>query len=193
MAKYANSTQEFYEGLGFIYMELINFVKGEAELESELDKVFFMLKNMSTLKKLPRILNSGVFQRFFQLASYAKLTKEERYMYDISLKRKWDAEAVRQAQEEDRQALLAKQQALEAQRQALEEKQRALEEAHVLNLTQAKKEALAEGLAEGERKRAIESARKMKNDGLPIEQIIRFTELSAEELRRTLRSKVEKL
>ncbi|GGH27815.1 hypothetical protein FAZ19_19290 [Sphingobacterium alkalisoli] len=174
-------------------MELINFVKGEAELESELDKVFFMLKNMSTLKKLPRILNSGVFQRFFQLASYAKLTKEERYMYDISLKRKWDAEAVRQAQEEDRQALLAKQQALEAQRQALEEKQRALEEAHVLNLTQAKKEALAEGLAEGERKRAIESARKMKNDGLPIEQIIRFTELSAEELRRTLRSKVEKL
>ncbi|TJY62599.1 hypothetical protein FAZ19_19190 [Sphingobacterium alkalisoli] len=175
IAKYANSTQEFYEGLGFIYMELINFVKGEAELESELDKVFFMLKNMSTLKKLPRKLNSGVFQRFFQLASYAKLTKEERYMYDISLKRKWDAEAVRQAQEEDRQAL-------EVQRQALEEKQRALEEAHVLNLAQAKKEALAEGLAEGERKRAIESARTMKKDGLPLEQIIRFTELSAEEI-----------
>ncbi|TJZ53319.1 hypothetical protein FAZ15_18395 [Sphingobacterium olei] len=151
IAKYANSTQEFYEGLGFIYMELINFVKGEAELESELDKVFFMLKNMSRLKKLPRILNSGVFQRFFQLASYAKLTKEERYMYDISLKRKWDAEAVRQAHEEDRQELLAKQQALEVQRQALEaerqaleqskqalqQKQQALEEAHASNLVQA--------------------------------------------------------
>ncbi|GGH27486.1 hypothetical protein FAZ19_19030 [Sphingobacterium alkalisoli] len=187
-----DSGEIFYEGLGFIYMELINFVKGEAELESELDKVFFMLKNMSRLKKLPRILNSGVFQRFFQLASYAKLTKEERYMYDISLKRKWDAEAVRQAQEEDRQELLTKQQALEAQRQALEagrqaleqskqaleQKQQELEEAHVLNLAQAKKEALSEG----ERKKAIESARTMKNDGLPLEQIIRFTELSAEDI-----------
>ncbi|MQP29543.1 hypothetical protein GEO21_18795 [Sphingobacterium faecium] len=65
---------------------MINFVKSEAEVEDELDKVFFMLKNMSTLKTLPRIMNSTVFQRFFQLASYAKLTKEERTMYDIRSK-----------------------------------------------------------------------------------------------------------
>jgi len=117
-------------------------------------------------------------------------------MYDISLKRKWDAEAVRQAQEEDRQELLAKQQALEAQRQALEaerqaleqskqaleQKQQEFEEAHASNLVQAQKEALSEALAEGERKKAIESARVMKKDGLPIEQIIRFTELSAEDI-----------
>ncbi|WP_394366100.1 PD-(D/E)XK nuclease family transposase [Sphingobacterium faecium] len=64
---------------------MINFVKSEAEVEDELDKVFFMLKNMSTLKTLPRIMNSEVFQRFFQLASYAKLTKEERTMYDIRI------------------------------------------------------------------------------------------------------------
>ena len=44
-------------------------------------------------------MNLAVFQRFFHLASYAKLTKEERTMYDISLKRKWDAEAVRMYQE----------------------------------------------------------------------------------------------
>ncbi|MEN5231577.1 hypothetical protein [Sphingobacterium faecium] len=62
------------------------FVKSEAEVEDELDKVFFMLKNMSTLKTLPRIMKSAVFQRFFQLASYAKLTKEERTMYDIRSK-----------------------------------------------------------------------------------------------------------
>ncbi|WP_430981129.1 PD-(D/E)XK nuclease family transposase [Sphingobacterium faecium] len=72
--------------MGFIYLEIINFVKSEAEVEDELDKVFFMLKNMSTLRTLPRIMNSAVFQRFFQLASYAKLTKEERTMYDIRSK-----------------------------------------------------------------------------------------------------------
>ncbi|WP_231577865.1 Rpn family recombination-promoting nuclease/putative transposase, partial [Sphingobacterium sp. IITKGP-BTPF85] len=56
------------------------------EVEDELDKVFYMLKNISTLKTLPRIMKSAVFQRFFQLASYAKLTKEERTMYDIRSK-----------------------------------------------------------------------------------------------------------
>ncbi|WP_293929437.1 hypothetical protein [Sphingobacterium sp. UBA6320] len=64
---------------------MIFFVKSEAEVEAELDKVFFMLKNMSMLKTFPRIMNSEVFQRFFQLASYAKLTKEERTMYDIRI------------------------------------------------------------------------------------------------------------
>lgn len=96
-----DSGEIFYEGLGFIYLELINFEKSAAESKTDLDKVFFMLKNMSSLKTLPRILNSEVFRRFFQLAKYAKLTKEEQRMYDISLKRKWDAEAVRLFREEE--------------------------------------------------------------------------------------------
>ncbi|MEN5380821.1 PD-(D/E)XK nuclease family transposase, partial [Sphingobacterium kitahiroshimense] len=32
-----DSGQIFYEGLGFIYLEIINFVKSEAEVEDELD------------------------------------------------------------------------------------------------------------------------------------------------------------
>lgn len=53
-----------------------------------------MLKNMAILKTLPRCMNSVIFQALFQLVSYPKLTKEERTIYDIPSKRKWDAEAV---------------------------------------------------------------------------------------------------
>ena len=115
---------------------------------------------MSTLKTLPRIMNSEVFQRFFQLASYAKLTKEERTMYDISLKRKWDAEAVRMYQQE--------------QVEGLEEQ---LKEAKKASIT-----AKEEGLAEGEHRKAIETALRFKEMGLPVEQIAKGTGLSIEEI-----------
>jgi predicted transposase/invertase (TIGR01784 family) len=119
---------------------------------------------MSTLKTLPRIMNSAVFQRFFQLASYAKLTKEERTMYDISLKRKWDAEAVRMYQE-----------GLEKQlKEAIREAKKAEKE--------AKAKGKAEGLAEGEHKKAIETALRFKEMGLPVEQIAKGTGLSIEEI-----------
>ncbi|WP_169305764.1 Rpn family recombination-promoting nuclease/putative transposase [Sphingobacterium alkalisoli] len=192
-----DSGEIFYEGLGFIYMELINFVKGEGELESDLDKVFFMLKNMSRLKTLPRILNSDVFQRFFQLARYAKLTKEERHMYDISLKRKWDAEAVRQAQEEQRQALEEDRQALEEQRQALLVKQEALEQSKQAledkqqvvdkkqQIVDKKERALEEALVEAESKayaERLETARKMLSKGYDKFDICELLGLSAEEV-----------
>ncbi|MEN5231585.1 PD-(D/E)XK nuclease family transposase [Sphingobacterium faecium] len=157
--------------MGFIYLEIINFVKSEAEVEDELDKVFFMLKNMSTLKTLPRIMNSTVFQRFFQLANYAKLTKEERTMYDISLKRKWDAEAVRMYQE-----------GLEKQlKEAIREAKKAEKEAKRVSIT-AKAEGKAEGLAEGEYKKAIETALNLTKLGLSVEQIAEATGLSIEEI-----------
>ena len=154
---------------------MINFVKSEAEVEDELDKVFFMLKNMSTLKTLPRIMNSTVFQRFFQLASYAKLTKEERTMYDISLKRKWDAEAVRMYQQEQQKRL----EGLEKQlKEAIREAKKAEKEAKA----KGKAEGLAEGLAEGEHKKSIETALNFKKMGLPIADIAMGTGLSIEEI-----------
>ncbi|WP_262708436.1 PD-(D/E)XK nuclease family transposase [Sphingobacterium sp. JUb78] len=155
-----NSGQIFHEGFGFIYLELIFFVKSEAEVEDELDKIFFMLKNMCTLKTLPRIMKSAVFQRFFQLASYAKLTKEERTMYDISLKCKWDAEAVRMYQKEQVEGL---------------EKQ--LKEAK-----QASKKAVAIAKAEGQHQKAIETAVKLKSMGLSVDQIAEATGLTIDEI-----------
>jgi predicted transposase/invertase (TIGR01784 family) len=118
---------------------------------------------MSTLKTLPRIMNSAVFQRFFQLASYAKLTKEERTMYDISLKRKWDAEAVRMYQE-----------GLEKQlKEAIREAKKAEKEA---------KKAVVSAEAQGEHKKAIETALKLREMSLSLEQIAEATGLTINEI-----------
>lgn len=80
----------FYDDLGFIYLELVNFVKEE----SDLDGWLYVLKNMSKLNKIPVYLRKPIFEKLFDIAEYSKLTKEEKTMYDTSLKRKWDTAGV---------------------------------------------------------------------------------------------------
>ncbi|WP_262248710.1 Rpn family recombination-promoting nuclease/putative transposase [Parapedobacter soli] len=84
----------FYEGLGYIFIELIKFVKTEAELDTDLDKWLYVLKNMSSMNKIPVYLRKPIFEKLFNIAEYSNLTKEEKTMYDTSLKRKWDNKAV---------------------------------------------------------------------------------------------------
>ena len=84
----------FYEGLGYIFIELIKFVKTEAELDTDLDKWLYVLKNMSSMDKIPVYLRKPIFEKLFNIAEYSNLTKEEKTMYDTSLKRKWDNKAV---------------------------------------------------------------------------------------------------
>jgi len=80
----------FYENLGYTYIELRKFVKTEAELTSELDNWLSLLKNMSSMDKIPLYLRKPVFEKLFNIAAYSSLTKEEKAMYDSSLKSKWD-------------------------------------------------------------------------------------------------------
>lgn len=90
----------FYDDLGFIYVELVNFVKAEAELVNDLDRWLYVLKNMSSLNGLSAYLRKPIFEKLFQLAEYSKLKPEEREMYNVSLRNKWDAESIRSSQEE---------------------------------------------------------------------------------------------
>jgi predicted transposase/invertase (TIGR01784 family) len=80
----------FYEGLGFIYLELLNFVKTETELETDLDRWLYVLKNMAKMDKVPLYLRKPIFEKLFNIAEYCNLTREEKEMYDVELKRKWD-------------------------------------------------------------------------------------------------------
>ncbi|MFT4156049.1 Rpn family recombination-promoting nuclease/putative transposase, partial [Parafilimonas sp.] len=83
----------FYEQLGFFYIELVNFTKEETALENDLEGWLFVLKNMSRLEKIPLYLRKPVFEKLFHIAEYSKLNKEEKTMYDTSLKRRWDNQA----------------------------------------------------------------------------------------------------
>ncbi|WP_028295224.1 Rpn family recombination-promoting nuclease/putative transposase [Olivibacter sitiensis] len=80
----------FYDDLGFIYLELVNFVKEESELGSYLDGWLFVLKNMGRLDRIPLYLRKPIFEKLFDIAEYSKLSTEEKEMYDTSLKQKWD-------------------------------------------------------------------------------------------------------
>ena len=80
----------FYDKLGYTYIELSKFVKTENELETDLDKWLHVLKNMSQWDKIPVYLRKPIFEKLFSIAEYSNLTKEEKAMYDSSLKYKWD-------------------------------------------------------------------------------------------------------
>ncbi len=95
----------FYDKLGYTYIELRKFVKGDGELETELDKWLYVLKNMSRMDKIPVYLRKPIFEKLFNIAEYTNLTREEKNMYDSSLKYKWDNKnvldyAIKEAKEE---------------------------------------------------------------------------------------------
>ena len=87
---YQDTGKVFYEGYDYIFIELLKFVKTESELNTGLDCWLYALKHTSSRDDISNILNRPVFEKFFNIAEYSKLTKEEKVMYDTYLKRKWD-------------------------------------------------------------------------------------------------------
>lgn len=83
----------FYKGMGYKFLELPNFDKKESELITDLDKWFYLLKNLSHLDKIPDFLDKRVFQKIFKIAEMSKMTKEERELYhsDVKAKSDWNA------------------------------------------------------------------------------------------------------
>ncbi len=71
----------FYDKLGFKFIELTKFTKGEHELETDLDRWLFLLKNLSRMDKIPVFLRKKVFQKVFRIAEISNLTKEERMFF----------------------------------------------------------------------------------------------------------------
>jgi len=84
----------FYKKLGYKFLNLPNFTKAECDLQTDLDRWFYLLKNLSRLERVPLYFDKRVFQKVFQIAEVSKLTKEELMLYENSLKEKWDYENV---------------------------------------------------------------------------------------------------
>jgi len=45
---------------------------------------------MKQFEKIPAYLRKPIFEKLFSIAEYTNLTKEEKTMYDNSMKHKWD-------------------------------------------------------------------------------------------------------
>lgn len=77
----------FNDKLKFIFVEMPKFNKEESELESFLDKWFYIFKNMCHLQDKPASFTEDVFKKLFETAEVAALSKEELQEYEESLKK----------------------------------------------------------------------------------------------------------
>jgi predicted transposase/invertase (TIGR01784 family) len=76
----------FYDKLTYIYLEMPNFRKSEAELHTDFDKWLFVLQQLPYLQNRPQALQERVFQKLFEAAEIAKFTPDEKVKYEESLK-----------------------------------------------------------------------------------------------------------
>lgn len=78
---YKETGEPFYDKLEFIYLEVEKFKKEEDELSTALDQWIYAMKYAEEMKEVPPFLNAPQLDKFFYLAKYSNLTKEERDMY----------------------------------------------------------------------------------------------------------------
>ena len=93
----SGSSEEFYDKIHLLFLELLNFNKSENELVTALDKWVFALKYMSELTEIPETFTEEIFIDFFKTAEI--LTDMERPVEEIQQKIEWDHYAILQTAE----------------------------------------------------------------------------------------------
>ena len=76
----------FYDKLTYIYLEMPNFAKQEAELATRLDKWLYFIKNLEDFQQIPAIFRDEVFTQAFNKAELAKMGQVDLDKYENSLK-----------------------------------------------------------------------------------------------------------
>jgi predicted transposase/invertase (TIGR01784 family) len=77
----------FYNKLAYIYLEMPNFKKNEAELTSRLDKWLFFIKNLEDFEQIPLVFDGEIiFDQAFAKAELARFNQFEMESYESSLK-----------------------------------------------------------------------------------------------------------
>ena len=167
-----HTNQEFYNKIGYIFIEMPKFKKTENQLENELDEWLFILNNLRKLDEIPVSLKGNdVYERVFEIAKVGNLTPEEMNEYQQSLK----------IQRDNNSALnYAKKEGIEVG------KAEGLELGKAEGLELGKAEGLelgkAEGIEVGEHKKAIEMAIKLKAKNIAVEEVSELTGLSHHEI-----------
>jgi predicted transposase/invertase (TIGR01784 family) len=152
----------FYDKFTFITLQMPNFNKQEHELETNFDKWLYVIKNLHRLSDVPEKIQDKIFQKLFKVAAYSALRKEDRQKYEDSLKYYNDLKNSLDTAFEE-----GKEEGIQESLQKIEEERRQKEEALL-----KEKEAM------------IKLAQKMLKYGEPIEDIMKETGLSREEIER---------
>lgn len=84
----------FYDKLTYIYLEMPNFKKKEADLTTRLDKWLYFIKHLENFPSIPTVFKDEVFAQAFEKAELAKFGQAEMESYEYSLKVFRDNKAV---------------------------------------------------------------------------------------------------
>ena len=76
----------FYDKLTYVYLEMPNFNKTEAELKNRLDKWLYFIKHLEDFQSIPAIFSDEVFEKAFEKAELSKLGHVDLNKYENSLK-----------------------------------------------------------------------------------------------------------
>ena len=74
--------EKFSEAMNLVFVELPRFRKSLGELETDKDRWYYLLKNMTRIKEIPTEFNEMKFRRFFEAVDYESLPKEAKIEYD---------------------------------------------------------------------------------------------------------------
>lgn len=67
----------FYDKLTFVYLEMPKFNKPVNELTTRFEKWMYIIRNLNKLDRIPDELRESIFEKLFEVAEIAKLSKEE--------------------------------------------------------------------------------------------------------------------
>lgn len=81
------SCRLFSDKIRLIYLQLPLFTKEVDECCNDFERWIYVLKHMETLNRLPFAAKSAVFKRLAEITDIASLSKQERMMYDESLRK----------------------------------------------------------------------------------------------------------
>ena len=159
----ATSKKLMTDKLEFVFVEVEKFDKGEDELETDLDKWLYLLKNMSNLLDRPERLRDRIFTKLFDVAELAQLDDKDRIKYIKAMNTERDTyNQIEYARESGREE--------------------GLEEGHKKGHKEGKEEGLKEGRAEGVKQNSFDIAKRMLEKGIDIETISELTGLTEKEI-----------
>jgi predicted transposase/invertase (TIGR01784 family) len=157
----------FYDKLHFKFLQMPLFNKQAHELATHFDKWLYFLKNLENFDHIPAILNEPIFQKGFEIAELAQLRPKQLDDYQKSLLEYWEVKNVMDTSFEEG---------------VVKGKEEGLAE----GIAKGKEEGLLEGVTKGKEEGLLASkyaiAKTMLADGEPLEKIILYTQLSAEQI-----------
>ena len=185
----ATSKKLMTDKLEFVFVEVEKFDKSEDELETDLDKWLYLLKNMSNLLGRPERLRDRIFTKLFDVAELAQLDDKDRTNYIKSMNTERDTyNQIEYARESGREEghkeghKVGKEEGLKEGREEgrKEGKEEGLKEGH----KEGKEEGIKEGREEGSKDERSKIAMNLIQLGASCEIIAQATGLSEEEVSR---------